>query len=158
MRLVAKQDVEAPAVFVFQQLSDFDSWERAAMRRGADVERSATPAKPGTGTSWRARFDYRGKPRQAQVMVEALEAPALLVLAADSPPAGAGLQIDIVDLTMRRTRIEVRLEIKPKTLAARLFLQSLRLARSRVERRFSRSIEQLAAEIEDRYRRSQRQG
>ncbi|MBC7477273.1 MAG: SRPBCC family protein, partial [Pseudorhodobacter sp.] len=37
MKLVAKYDLEVPAAFVFAQLVDFDGWERAAMRRGADV-------------------------------------------------------------------------------------------------------------------------
>ena len=52
--------------------------------------------------------------------------------------------------------VEVRLEIKPKTIAARIFVQSIKLARARVERTFSQRVAQLAVEIEDRYKRTQR--
>jgi hypothetical protein len=41
---------------------------------------------------------------------------------------------------------------KPNTLAARLFIQSLRLARAKLSRRFELRVAQLAADIEDRYR------
>jgi len=156
MRLTAKQDVEAPADFVFQNLTDFENWERAAMRRGADVQRSSSPAKPGRGTSWQTEFAYRGKARKVTLTVERLEAPALLVIKAVSAPADVMTRIEVSELAGKRTRIEAVLEINAKTLAARLFVQSLRLARLRVERRLNQSIGQLAADIEDRYRRSLR--
>ena len=60
--------------------------------------------------------------------------------------------MDLLDLGATRTRLEVRLEIKPKTIAARIYVQSLRLARSRVERSFAQRVAQFTAEIEDRYR------
>lgn len=156
MRLVAKKDVEAPAAFVFQHLTDFEGWERAAMRRGAEVSRTDKLARPGPGMAWDTQFTYRGAERRASLKLEHLAANSGLVLAASAAPANATLQIDVIDLAAKRTRIETILEVKPKTLTARLYIQSLRLARGRVERRFDLGIGQLAAEIEDRYRRSQR--
>jgi hypothetical protein len=158
MRLVAKHDVEAPAAFVFAQLTDFEAWERAAMRRGADVQRSARPAQPGAGTSWQARFDYREKPRNLLLRLDSLVAPTLMTLTAESAPANAVVQVDVADLAARRTRIEARVEIRPKTIAARIFLQTLRLARARLDREFDKRMAQLSTEIEERYRRSQRSG
>ena len=54
MKLEAKHDVEAPAAFVFAQLADFEGWERAAMRRGADVTRLDTLRTVGPGMTWTA--------------------------------------------------------------------------------------------------------
>lgn len=156
MKLVAKKDVEAPAAFVFRQVSDFEGWERAAMRRGAEVTRADTLSSPGPGMAWDTQFTYRGKERRVNLKVETFAPPSGLSLALKSPAITGALQVDVIDLAAKRTRIEVRLEVKPNTLAARILLQSLRLARARVERTFDQRVAQLAVEIEDRYRRSLR--
>ena len=43
MKLGTSRDVEAPIDFVFGQMSDFKAIERAAMRRGAEVQRVDDP-------------------------------------------------------------------------------------------------------------------
>ena len=155
MKLVAKYDVEAPAAFVFAQLADFAGWERAAMRRGADVTRLDTLRDVGPGMTWDCRFSYRGKDRRATIRLDAITPPGSLALTGKSAPVDGLLQIEVLDLAAKRARIVARLEVKPNTLTARIYVQSLRLARSRVERSYSQRVAQLAAEIEDRFRRSQ---
>ena len=49
MRFSSKQDVEAPMEPIFQILTDFETWETAAMRRGIEVERKDTLIQPGAG-------------------------------------------------------------------------------------------------------------
>lgn len=39
-------------------------------------------------------------------------------------------------LSPRRSRVRMDLEVKPKTLAARLFINTMRLAKGRVQGRF----------------------
>jgi hypothetical protein len=156
MKLVSKYDVEAPAAFVFAQLADFDAWERAAMRRGADVTRSDTLRTPGPGMTWACKFRYAGKDRKVALTLDRISPISAISLSMTAAPVDGDMQIDILDLAAKRARIEVRLEVKPKTLAARLYVQSLRLARSRVERGFAKRVAQLAVEIEDRFKRSGR--
>jgi hypothetical protein len=59
-------------------------------------------------------------------------------------------------LSPRRCRLKVSVEAKPKTLAARLFLNTLRLARRKVEERMEKRVDQLGERIEDRYARERR--
>lgn len=158
MQLVAKRDVDVPVEFAFAELTDFEAWERAAMRRGADVQRNSDRAVPGPGTSWDLRFPYRGTERRVQLKLVALTSPSNLDMAMDSTPASGTLKLFLVDLSPNRTRLELRFEVKAKTLAARLLLQSLRLARSRVERSFDQRVDRLVEEFEDRYRRSKKPG
>ncbi len=156
MKLVARYDIEAPAAFVFAQLADFAGWERAAMRRGAEVMRTDTLRDTAPGMTWDTQFRYRNKDRQATIRLEAISPISALVLSSKSAPADGVLQIDIVELAAKRTRISLRLEIKPNTIAARIYVQALRLARSRVERRFAQRLTQLAVGIEDRFRGGQK--
>lgn len=156
MKLVAKYDVEAPVDFVFAQLADFDGWERAAMRRGADVSRTDRLRDAGPGMAWLTTFRYRNKDRSATIKLDALNPTSSLALTAMAVMVDGFLWIELLDLAARRTRVEFKLEVKPKTLGARIYVQSLRLARARVERGFAERVAQLAAEIEDRFRRPAR--
>ena len=156
MKLATKYDVEAPAAFVFAQLSDFDGWERAAMRRGADVMRLDTQHSIGSGASWQAQFSYRNKDRRLTITLDEITPIGHLALTGKSAPANGTLAIDILDLGARRARVEVRLEVRPNTLSARIYMQSLRLARARIDRGFAQRVAQLAVEIEDRFRGPQR--
>ena len=152
MKLTAKYDIEAPAAFVFGQLVDFAGWERAAMRRGADVVRTDQLRDTGAGATWDASFRYRGKQREVTVRIDSLSPRTAMAVTGISRLADGVMKIELLDLSATRTRIDVRLEIKPKTLAARIYVQSLRLARARVERSFAQRVAQFAAEIEDRAR------
>lgn len=155
MQLTAKEDIEAPIGFVTSVLTDFEMWERAAMRRGADVQRLDTLAKPGAGMEWKVGFDFRGKKRRVELKLITLTPDQRLVFDGMAGPAEAIVSIDLLEMGPRRTRVEVNLDIKPRTLAARLFLQSIRLAKAKVNRRFALRLSQTGADIEDRYKATQ---
>jgi len=156
VRLQTKLDVEAPLAFVYQSLADFDGWERSAMRRGADVNRTDKLRQPGPGMTWIARFRYRGKDRVVSIRIDAMDAPGHLAISAFSPVVEGRCRMDLLELGARRTRVHFDLDTKPKTFAARLYLQSLKLARARVERNLDKRVAGLGAEIEDRFRREGR--
>ncbi|MFM2391763.1 MAG: hypothetical protein RLZZ437_3318 [Pseudomonadota bacterium] len=152
MKIASRHDIEAPPDFVFQTLTDFDSWERSAMRRGADVTRTDKLTALGPGLSWLVRFRFRGKDRKLSVKLTGLDAPTRLSFALSGGLFDATNIVDLMELGATRTRMVVVSEAKPKTLAARLILQSLRLARNRVQRRVDKRIGMIGTEIEERYR------
>jgi hypothetical protein len=126
------------------------------MRRGAEVARVDSLTRIGPGMTWSTQFQYRGKDRKATIRLDAIKPTSSLALTGMSRLFDGVMVINLLDLAAKRTRIEVRLEVKPKTIAARLLIQSLRLARARVERTFSQRVAQLSIEIEDRFRKAQR--
>ena len=152
MKLTTRQDIEAPLDFVYAQLTDFDHFERMAMRRGAEVERTDRLRSPGVGMAWRIRFAFRGRPRTVQVRFADAEPGAHLAWAFDSPALAGTAQVELVSLSPRRTRMTVVSEVKPKTLAARLLVQSARLAKGRVQRKLDVASGQLANMIEEQAR------
>ena len=152
MKLNAKEDIEAPLEEVFANLCDFESFERAALRRGAEVVRADQPRMEGVGQSWRAMFDYRGKKRVVMIRLTQMDAPNMLEFNGISATLDGLMRVDLVALSRRRTRLNVSTEVTAKTLASRIFLQSLKLARGRISDRFARRVRTLAISIEDRLR------
>jgi hypothetical protein len=152
MKLSTRKDIEAPAAYAFEILADAGYWERAALRRGAEVRRLDTAPVPGPGSRWEVGFVYRGRPLRVVMQVVALEPPHRMEFAGTGDMVQGRLTLDLVEMGPRRCRAVVGVEITPQTLTARLFLQTLKLARRRVEERFDLRIGQMAEMVQDRYR------
>ncbi|MBE0553342.1 MAG: SRPBCC family protein [Rhodobacteraceae bacterium] len=153
MKLTTRQDIEAPLAQVWATVADFEAWERAAMRRGVEVERSDALRAPAAGMGWKARFRYRGKERRIEIGLTRLEAPHHLDMKIGSPVVEGDVVVELIEMAAKRTRMHITAELRPLSLGARLFLQSLRLARARIDRKFNSRAAQLAREIEARARR-----
>ncbi|MFN3211322.1 MAG: SRPBCC family protein [Roseovarius sp.] len=152
MKFVAHEDVEAPIDFVFEQVTDFAAIERSALRRGAEVQR--VDALDGTrpGMKWDAAFTLRGKRRELQLELTELDRPNGMVIASRSPNLGGQMVLDLVALSRSRTRISVEIEMVPKTLSAKLLVQSMKLARNNLTRRFKSRVAGYASDLEERYK------
>jgi hypothetical protein len=151
MKLTAKTDLDVPASFVFAMLADHASWEREAVKRGAEVERPADLPLTGVGAGWQVRFPFRGKRRSMALRLLTLEEDRALAFSFTGQALEGNASLELAALSPRRTRLKVQLLAKPRTLGARLFLNTLRLARRRVQARFELRLSQLAARIEDRH-------
>lgn len=147
MKFAAREDIEAPVGFVFETLTDFEHFERAALRRGAEVVR-----KDGTnGPEWQIAFDWRGKRREAVLRMDEASRPGLLRFGFASRVIDGESRVELIALGPRRTRMSVSTEVRPRTLPARLFLQSLKLARARVLGRYRKRVGEIAALVCERY-------
>ncbi len=151
MKLTAKTDLEVPAAFVFATLIDNASWEREAVRNGVEVERPQDSPDSGVGASWRIRGHFRGKARKVLVRIDELTPGQRLALMMDSPSIEGISRLEVMVLSPRRSRLRADLEVKPKTLAARLFINTMRLAKGRVQARFEKGLGTLGTRIKDRY-------
>ena len=154
MKLSTREDIEAPLAFVFDSFADTEGWERAALRRGAEVTRTDRVQGFGPGMAWNVGFSWRGKTRRLAVKLATVEAPGHLGFQAFGSSVDAEVSLEFVELSNRRTRVTVGVDTKPRNLAARVFLQSLKLARGKIDRKFEARIGALCNDIEERYRRS----
>ena len=156
MKFSTKQDIEAPAAFVFAALTDFEGWERAAMRRGADVARTDKMRQAGAGMSWHVAFQFRGRQRKMDLRLLNMIPSSKLEFAALSAAIDATTKVEIVEMSAKRARLHVTANITPLTLTAKLFMQSLRLARARADRKFAQRVQTIVTQIEARYRDDQK--
>ena len=149
MQLTAREDIEASLDDVFAALSDFESVERQALRRGIDVQR-VSGRVPEDGLNWQAHFGFRGKQRTADITLKDYVPPERLVFSSVSGGLTVDMAIDVVALSRTRTRIGVMAELVPKTLSARLLVQSLKLAKGGLDKRFRNRMQGLARDLERR--------
>lgn len=151
MKFSTREDIQASIDDVFVLLSDFEIYERSAMRRGADVRRLNPNAAANVGLTWEASFDMRGKRRDLTVVLSVYDAPNIMTFDTTAKGLHAQLTIELVALSRTRTRMTVGLELKPNSIPARLFIQSLKLGKTRLTKRFKERVALFAKDIEDRF-------
>lgn len=151
MKFSTKEDVEAPIDAVFDMLCDFESFERAAMRRGAEVQRLDQLSTPGVGMTWHAVFHLRGKRRELELEMVTFERPNEIVLESTSPGLIGQMRFELMALSRSRTRVLVELEVKPLNLSARLLVQSMKLAKGSLTRKYKLRVGEYAKGMEERY-------
>ncbi|QFT64521.1 Polyketide cyclase / dehydrase and lipid transport [Roseivivax halotolerans] len=154
MQFSHKEDIEAPLDEVFAALSDFDTIERSILRRGVEVARTDRLAGPCAGMTWRATFSFRGKSRDAEVVLSRFEPPTLMVFDSVSGGLETRTIVECVALSRSRTRVGIDTTLTAKTLSARLILQSMKLAKGRIDRKFKDRVASAATELERRLKRT----
>lgn len=154
MKLSTREDIEAPIAYVYGRVSDFAGFERRALRQGIAVKRRSDAA-PAVGTIWDIAFDFRGRARNVQSELTTLDVDHAIRIESQSDGLTADTEIELIALSATRTRVMVSFELKAKTLTARLLLQSLKLAKTKMTTRFKARVLDYAKTVEDDYRRGQ---
>lgn len=92
MRFTTHEDVEAPIEFVFEQVSDFDAFERQGLRHGAEIMRLDTMTTPAAGMVWNAQAVLRGKRRRIEAELVDYQPPTMMKFLATSDGITAHLR------------------------------------------------------------------
>nr|WP_325253668.1 SRPBCC family protein [Amylibacter sp.] len=156
MQFSSVQDVNAPLDFVFQQLSDFDSYESYAMRIGADVKRTDQLTQKGAGLKWSIDGDFRGKRRKFDIQLTEYRPDNLLKFLVVASGIEATASMEAMALTRKQSRIKVTTVLTPKSISARLILQSAKLAKSSMNRKYNHRFWTYANYIENNYNKAAR--
>lgn len=151
MEFSSKVDVDAPAEYIFECLSDFQSFEKAALRRGADVQRVDSLETLGVGATWDVAFNFRGKKRDISVKMTEYLKPELACYEAKGQGIEAIMRIELVPMSKSRTRMTTSVTMTAKTMPARLLLQSAKLAKGQVTKRFDWMMDDFGRQLSQRY-------
>ena len=149
MKFSTKEDIEAPIDVVFEILCDFEMFERGAMRRSAEVQWTDIKTVRGVGMMWRAMFNLRGKRRQVDIEMVTLDQPHEMVLECKSPGLFTTMTAELVALSKTRTRVMVVFDIKPLNL----LVQSIKLAKASMTKKYKLRVAEFAKSMEERYER-----
>jgi hypothetical protein len=149
MKFSSREDIDAPIEQVFAHLSDFAVFEAMATKRGAQVERVKDTGAAGLGTAWDAEFKARGRLRSLSLEVVEFDRPNGMRIESTSEGIESDFSIELMSLSRTRTRMNVSLELRPKTLPARLLIQSLKLAKATLTKRFKLRVADYAKTLED---------
>ena len=151
MKFSTREDIEARIAVVFAECSDVARFERQARRRGVSVKRLDRLPDFGPGMRWAIQFPYRGKDRKLQADISQVVECEEIRMTANSGGLDAWLDVSLLALSQNRTRLKIGLELKPRSLQARLLVQSLKFAKGNLDRKFHERVANFARDIELRH-------
>lgn len=150
MKFSTEQDIDAPIAYVFQRVTNFDAYERQALRQGAHIVRVDGSGPVGVGATWDVAFTFRSKDRQLRAQVTELTAPESLTVETVAKGLVSDTQLTLVSLAAQTTRVRVQVRLTANSMSARLLLQSLKLAKTNLNNRFRKRVrEQLKTVSQD---------
>ncbi len=152
MEFVSKQNINAPAAHIFQQLADFDFYESYAMRVGAQVERLDAFTQPQPGMCWKIKGDFRGKSRDLELTLDSYTPSETLSYVCKTKSLDAEVNFYVIPLSQMKTRLKAVVNIQAKGLSARVALQSAKLAKKTLDRKFDTRMRDFADKIGEKYR------
>ncbi len=148
MKFSTRRDLDASAADIFDRVSDFPQIEHLLLRRGVSVRRldPAQPAGPGAG--WVLGFDWRARARELRLEVARLDRPERVGLSGMSDAFDILIDMTVVALGRVRSRLIFETEIRPRNMRARLMLQTARLGKGQLDRKFAQRIDRFVAELQ----------
>ncbi|KGJ02143.1 hypothetical protein [Paracoccus sphaerophysae] len=137
MKFSLRQDTDLSAEELFAAISDFARIERMLVRRGADVRRLDPAQEPGAGMAWEIGFDMRGKRRDMRMDVTQFDRPEKIVILGEGESLGLTVEMTVIALTRSKSRMIFEVEAKPRNMRARLMLQTAKLGKAQLDRKFA---------------------
>ncbi|KGJ02803.1 hypothetical protein SAMN04487972_12631 [Paracoccus halophilus] len=144
MKFSTRQDTELSAESLFSAISNFDAIERMLTRRGASVRREDALTAPAVGMSWLIGFDFRGRYRELSLQLTRIEPPETIVIEGGSDQFDLSIQMTVLALTKTKSRLIFVTEVQPRSLKARLILQTVKLGKPQLDKKFAQRIGEFA--------------
>lgn len=146
MKFSTRKDVNMTAQDLFRTLSDFDRLEQVIRNSRAEVT-ALDPGVEGT-KAWDIGFDWRGRRRVVRFALTRHDPDDALRLNGSSEAFDIVLDLTIVALTRARARVICEADLRPRTMKARLLVQTAKLNKTALDNRFAervgRMVDQMA--------------
>lgn len=144
MELTTTQQIDASMETVWAKLTDFDRFEKMAVKRGTKVKR----LDPVNGQpAWEIHFSFRGIERVANLHVSEVHAPERLLLSGEGGGIAAEIAATLVGLSKDRTAMTLAVRLRGRTLVGRSVVQGLKLGKKTIQERFETRVSGIVGEL-----------
>ena len=152
MEFSLSQEIDAPAAFVFQAVTEFERFEQAAVARGVTVQRRAASSVEAPGPVWDINFLFHGKALELTLEITEQTAPDRLVASILAKSFRGQAVCQLSSWETHKTRMTLSFMFEGQTLSGRLFLKALDVTKAALEQKIAARMANFAQETERDYR------
>jgi len=151
MELQYSIDINVPQRFAFERATDFALFEEVGFGKLEPFEPRSEIRAPEIGARWRTAAEFQGRPRRFSLQLLELETPEWLVLGNKSEKYDVEARFRFTDMGEAQTAFSFHLVAKAQSITAKLILQTIQLARGRIEKSMQADFEAMAKRMEAAY-------
>ena len=151
MELSYQSIINVPQAFAFERSTDFERFEAEGFGNLAMFEPRSEIRAPKIGARWRTAAEFQGRPRRFSLELFELDAPKKLVLGNKSEKYDIEAHFNFVELDAEKTEFTFKLDAKANSITAKLILQTIQLARSRIEKSMQEDFDEMGQRMEAAY-------
>lgn len=140
MKFSTRIDFDKTVGDLFDLVSDFDRLERVLSRQRATVTRLDPSAYSGVGLGWEVIFKWRGQRRVLRVEVTGCDRAERVSMRGLSDALELVIDLHTLALSRARSRLIFETDVRPRNMRTRLMLQTAKLAKGQLDRRYERRI------------------
>lgn len=148
MKLSATHPVAAPKDAVFERLRDVDTLLADLGPGGADLKRQDPDEPPQVGSVWLGTLVLNGAARPMVVRLVEITPQESLRIAAESAGMIIDALVSVAPGSAGDTDLTLAAELRAKTLAGRVAVQSLRLVQGKITGKLQDRVGRLARHLE----------
>ena len=151
MELSYTSIISVPQAFAYQRATDFEKFEAEGFGKLSKFEPTSTIRAPEVGARWRTSSEFQGRPRRFSLQLFTLEPDSKLVLGNKSEKYDVEAHFSFDIRSEEETEFTFALVAKAQSITARLILQTIQLARGRIEQSMQSDFEAMARRMETAY-------
>ena len=97
--------------------------------------------------AWDVSFRWRGRERKVRLEVSRFDRPERITIIGLSPSFDLTLDLTVIALSKTRSRLMVESDIRPRTMKARLLIQTAKLSKSSLDKRYAKRVKEIFSDI-----------
>ncbi|MCF6305106.1 MAG: SRPBCC family protein [Rhodobacteraceae bacterium] len=151
MKFDYKTTVNAPVEFVFARLTDFEKFEKVGFGNISKFKPIGDIAAPEIGAKWKLRSEFQGRQRSFSLQLRELIENKSVVLGNGSDKFDVEASFGLAKIDDENTGFIFEINSSAKTITGRLIMQTMQLARSRIEKKLATDFDAMRDRMEADY-------
>lgn len=147
MRFSTRIDTDLPAKRLFEVVGNFKVLERMLIGRGATVARIKPSNETEIGMGWNIDFDWQGKAWRLRLDVTEFDHPEQIKISGHSEALDLMVVATVMALSRVKSRMIVETKVRPRNMRALLILQTAKLGKGQLNRRYQRQMEEFVQQM-----------
>ncbi len=143
--------IYVPQAFAYARATDFARFEAEGFGNLAPFEPSNKIRAPKIGARWKTSAEFQGRPRRFSLELFELTPSEKLVLGNKSEKYDIEAHFDFIEKGPEETEFCFHLIAKANSITARLILQTIQLARARIEKNMQVDFDAMGERMEAAY-------